>query len=454
MRPHTDQDTSSFFPVDPDLRVLERISPTADEPTSHKPRFSLLAKRQSFYFSLVSLAALPLIGIIALAAFRGDLTLLLATAALGITSISLGWSILRSWEKKMRFSVQKLVRKKFESIQRASLAEESPEETELYRTEIKRLESVLEKVRIGYEQQLDRLHAGQAKSQDEVSKLHLDMDRKLEEMRVAYLEFEDLRGEYRRLEEQHLLFQKETEKNLNQRDALAAEYQKTIAEQRSIIEKKQRYIEKLEIKVRDLMFEIRSLLQIEPVAAETHPPIELNEQVLKEYYLPNHQGNSRPVPKDQLGQLQHYIQKVEELTGVDHLGYLGGKSPRFLDMSFECYAVDKRRLFDRFKDETTGILFIYDFENKKFIFTNQFIKTLLGWSVEKFAKEFPKLVPMGYSAWKQTVASLYETPSQPRQHLKLAMYHKTGETVALEGYFGAIQKGPFARHIMGLMAPL
>ena len=88
------------------------------------------------------------------------------------------------------------------------------------------------------------------------------MDKKLEQMRLAYLEFEDLRQEYRCLEERLNNPNLRGKRNWD-KESLISEYQRTIAEQRAILEKKQRHIAQLEAKVRDQLFEIRSLLQLE-----------------------------------------------------------------------------------------------------------------------------------------------------------------------------------------------
>lgn len=319
--------------------------------------------------------------------------------------------------------------------------------------------SDLEKTKINYEHQIYLLQSSVAKSQEEIHQLNLEMDKKLEEMRLAYLEFEDLRQEYRRLEEEASLAQIESQKNSDHKDALINEYQRTISEQRMIIEKRQRYIAKLEGKIQDLMHEIRSLLE-EPSpksvpkdrslapghlkVSQTSPKTSFEGDAF-EPFLPS--GTSSNTSYDFSLQLHKHIEKAENLTGMDHLGYLGGKSPRFLDLSLDCYAVDRRRLFDSFKDESAGALFIYEPNEKKFLFINPSIKSMTGFTPEKFMKEYHRLVVKGYPEWVELISKLQVLKMSS---VKISIYHKTGEPKPIDCYLGMLFKGPFAHHVLGL----
>lgn len=327
------------------------------------------------------------------------------------------WYLLRLWEQKMQRSVTKLVKARLAQVPHSPVQQTDWDEA-----------------RRGYEHQIDLLQSSVAKSKDEVRTLHCEMDKKLEEMRLAYLEFEDLRKEYRRLEEEHAHVQAENQKELSHKEALILEYQRTTAEQRMIIEKKQRYIAKLEGKVRDLMYEIRSLLQLgEATISKT------SSEGIEEYLPPT---NAITTPYDLSLQLRRFIEKAENQTGM---GHLGGKTPRFLDSS-DSYAVDRRRLFDCFRDETGGIVYILSLTEKKFLFVNPHVKTVLGVSPEKFMKEFPSLVRSGYTEWKQALGHLSQEPQ-----VSLQMQTKTGESKELLCIMGMISKGPFANLTIGVL---
>jgi len=398
--------------------------------------------RKTIYLSLLCCLLIPLF--IVSRYGTGFITLFSISSA----SIS-GWLLLRIWEKKMQHSVTQILHSKMEKIQEPQPS--VPDNDVFYKQEIQRLVSELEKAQIGYEHQINLMQSSVAKSKNEVHQLNLEMDKKLEEVRVAYLEFEDLRKEYNRLEEEAVRQNEETQKNLKHKDSLLTEYQRTISEQRMIIEKKQRYIAKLEGKVRDLMYEIRSLLQLEttPPKGDEREGLGSSEQAMIDaFLLPS---SSPQTPYDFSMQLQKYIEKVENLTGVDHLGYVGGKSPRFLDLSLECYAIDRRRLFDIFKDETAGIMYIYSPSERKFLFVNQLVKSLIGWSPEKFMKEFSRLVPQGYLDWEEAVSKV---KAIKECSMRLAILNKSGQLQSFECYMGMISKGPFIQHVIGMFIPI
>lgn len=410
---------------------MEKEVEHPSQETQIKPPFSLT--RQTIYLLLLGCLFLPIM-IVSLYAVRAlGVEILFVALLSAIVGLSGGWYLLRTWEQKMQRTVSQLVKSRMQQFSSAP----PPNEVELLREE-------MEKTRLAYEHQIDLLQSSVAKSKDQVHQLNLEMGKKLEQMRVAYLEFEDLRKEYLRLEEEYAHSREETQKSLKQKEAVIAEYQKTMAEQRMIIEKKQRYIAKLEGKVRDLMYEIRSLLHLEELPAEGG---EGAEQSVIDDYLP---ATTQTTPYDFSVQLQRYVEKAENLTGADHLGYVGGKSPRFLDMSLDSYAIDRRRLFDSFRDETAGILFIYSLFEKKFLFVNQLVKTLMGWSTEKFMKEFPHLVTKGYPEW---VEALSKIKGMRESQCRLLILTKEGRQKQFECYMGIVSKGPFSNHVIGLLKP-
>ncbi len=402
--------------------------------------------RKTIYLSLLACLAVPLLVVASFGALTGSRAIFLIAFLAGTLAIGGGWFLLSLWERKMQRTVSQLVQMRLEGLPDRQSAISLGQSRE-YEVEIERLNDELEKSRIGYEHQISLMQSSVAKSKEEVYQLHLEMDKKLEEMRLAYLEFEDLRKEYRRLEEEAKGRFSEGQKTLEHREALITEYQKTMAEQRVIIEKKQHYITKLESKVRDQMFEIRSLLQLEaPVkvgGAFEEPMVEMPESELTLPLI-----HAPQTPYDFSIQLHRYIEKAEHLVGVDHLGYVGGKSPRFLDLSLEGYAVDKRRLFDSFKDETGGAVFIYALGEKKFIFVNPSVKALTGWSQEKFMKEFPRLTVRGYPEWEEALSKI---KTLKECSLRLSILNRSNQPRPFECYLGLIGKGPFTQHLIGIL---
>jgi len=330
----------------------------------------------------------------------------------------LGFLLLKYWERRMRRAVEALVEKKSRGAPIRNWDE----------------------IERNYQSQIDLLQTSLTESHSEVNELKLEMDRKLSEMHHAYLEFEDLRREYRRIDEEYQLFKKESEEKFEKRQAMLAEYQTTIFEQRGIIEKKQLYVSQLEGKVRDLMYEIRSLLQLDEPITDALPPIDmLNREEVEDYYL----GNQMPSFDVDL-QLSRYVDMAERFTGAEHLGYLNGKGPRFLDS--QSYAIDLRRLFDMLRDEATGIIFFYSMTEKKILFANNYVKTLLGYSSEKFASDFPLVVKAGYQIWREALERIESTKRMP-----LILLNRKGEELKLECQMKVITKGPFVGQVIGMI---
>lgn len=376
---------------------------------------------RTLYFSLLGCLFLPNLFIVAYAASSETSEMFLVAMVTALCSCSGGWFFLRLWEKKLRRSFS-------QNVPASSHKVLSESQINLYEGEIQHLLSELSTTKSAFEHQITLMQSSVAKSKEEVHRLYHERDRKLEEMRVAYLEFEDLRKEYCRLEEERAHTQKEAQKAVQHKDSLISEYQKTISEQRLIIEKKQRYIYRLEEKIQNLTHEIQGLLHLDSSQ---------NRELLSR------------IPYDHSIQLQNCIEKAENLTGVDHLGYLGGNSPRFLDLPLDCYALDRRRLFDCFKEESNGAVFIYSPTEKKFLFVHPLLKTWTGWGQEKFTKDFPHLVAGGYLEWKEAVT---KTKTMKKCHAKLILIDKVGQPKPLECYMALITKGPLTHHVIGIFS--
>jgi hypothetical protein len=395
--------------------------------------FSL--NRKTFYIGLLSSALLPHI----FSEPKWSTFILLSCG------IIMGGLLITIWEKKMQGSVAALVKIKCQT----TFGEQSSKALQ-YEAQIARLNAALEESRREYEHQIDLLQTSASKAKERVEELNIGMDRKLEEVRHAYLEYEDVRKEYRRLQDDLQKMQIESEEQLRNKETLLHEYQHTIQEQRTIIEKKQRYIFKLEEKVRDLMYEIRSLLQLENSSQVGHSAfIETPEQKeeLSKYYLPATPKNS-VATFDLSLQLQKYIETAENFTGAEHLGFVGGKAPRF---SYDGYAIDLRRLFDAYRDERGVIIFIYSQIEERLLFVNNHIKSVLEISPERFVKELQEIM-IGSREWQSTLASM--TSAKKEEKMLIACRSKQGQEIAMHSQMGLISKGPFVDHVIGLLVPV
>ncbi len=389
------------------------------EKTILKRKVSISLNQWHFYILVFACFIFPIFLTMCCVKNRGEVVLvaLLPSVLSGIG----GYYLLRSWERRFRMAVKGLVEQKCQQL------------NVIPSDQIENFRNEFERARVGYEHQIDLLHSSVQKSKEQVNELNLEMDKKLEQMRMAYLEFEDLRKEYTRLEEEYERYKGEIQNQLNHKDSLLSDYQHTISEQRAIIEKKQGYITKLEGKVRDLMYEIRSLLQIEDPLLEKIPMAKEEDHL---------NTSARQKPYDHSLQIARYLQMAEQSTGADHLG------GRFIDSSVNRYAIDLRPLFDHLREESSGLVFVYSQFESKLLFVNKAVKNLLGWCGEKFIKDFQELIVQGYPEWSLAIK---EISRDREKKLRLVVKTKSGEQKSLDCYMGVITKGPFANYIIGMM---
>lgn len=328
-------------------------------------------------------------------------------------------------------------------------AESHFEEVEAYKQEIGRLQQTIVGLQKGYEHRFNLQRVAACKHREKIDALSEQLNQRSDEAYHLSLQLEELKKALHTKKEEEIDLEKEMQEGLKRKEALLSDYHKTIIEQRGVIEKKQSYIAKLEEKVSDLMYEIRSLLQLEETRASSlasFPVVDDGEGALDEELL---KGSVSPF--DLAKQLQRYIHRIQNVTGVDHLGYLNGRSPRFLDASTHSYAVDLRPLFDLFQEEAAGIVFVYSRAEEKFLFINHFVKVVLGWSAEKMMKDFPELIEEGLSEWNQALSKL---PHLKEAQLKLTLRSKMGEEIFFQCAMGLVSQGPFTNHAIGLLAPL
>lgn len=304
--------------------------------------------------------------------------------------------------------------------------------------EIHQLNKEIRDLRRGYEHQIDLLQSSVAKSKQEVLTLHVEMDQKLDEVRHAYLEFEDLRREYARLEEEMRLLKQEHRREIGHKESIAVDYQKTIQEQRSVLQKRQHYIGKLEAKVKELMFEIRSLLQISDKETSTLPPLDLSDQEeLTAYYL-----GKKTVPLFDLEkQIEHLVNLAENFQGASQFAAMHGGSASFFDSEFTGFTIDLRRLFELYKEESKAIVCVCSPKEKKILYANPVVKSLLGWAPEKFASQTSSLLSAeGKELWEKVLKTTDERGGG-RTAFKVGT--KEGKEVALTCGVKRIEKGPF-----------
>lgn len=357
--------------------------------------------------------------------------------ALGVSG---AFFLLRQMERAMAMLLTKLLEAKIEKLQQRSQGDLEEENCLLK----KHMDSLTQ----SFERESEELAEEMRAQKEKIELLKGKIEEKTENIRQAYLEYEDLRREYERLEEGFERAKKQHAIEIEQKDTLQQEYQNTVVEQRAFIEKNKRYITKLESKVTDLTDEIKNLLQIEAIKNVVPEQKSVAFSPIEQLPLPE-KLNYSPFDLSQL--LQKYVRKAENFLGANHLGVKEGGRSRFLDISLDNFTLDLRRFFDYFRDETTGIIFFFSLADNKMLFANNFVKDLLGWSPEKFQKEFFSLLVTGASEWKK---SLSRIDRSKEEEFRVLLKSKQGEEKQFRCLLGLINTPPFNHHLMGIFSPI
>jgi hypothetical protein len=253
-------------------------------------------------------------------------------------------------------------------------------------------------------------------------------------------------------------FKSANEDELRRKTVLLSEYQETINQQRDVIKKKQDQILELESKVRDLNYEVKTLLQLAEIGNKTPTNSKNKEMVVGEtvqaYQVdmfedeePSFQMQNLMIktPEEASVQLKRCIDIAQKITGANRFG--NGNS-RFKDVPIDNRALDLRRLFDNLRSEHAGTVIVYSQKDDKLLFANNQMTNLLGWSPEKFIKNFPEIIAEGSQEWKKGVAEL---SSNTLSKVRMVMKTKSGQNLLVHCHLGAIPTGAFRNHVIGVL---
>jgi hypothetical protein len=409
---------------------------------------SFLFKKRSSFFSLLFLTttvpccAITLFSLFFLEGTQKSQLVLIGFACLLFCIGALKWIVSGLVVMVQREATSKIQKEHKEQESSAELTRQ--QEIACYREKMKEYETSFIEMQDAYDQKLKQQYK-------ELEELQLEMARKVEDVRQAYFEFEDVRKEMGRLEEELKRIRSESEEKLSRKETLLSDYQRTIYEQRQVIEKKQHYVSKLETRIRELMYEVRTLLQLEEAPSDPNVDLHVHDaKSLIDYYMPTHTTKQQLNTFDLTMQLERFLEHAEKFTGADHLGYRGGSEPRFADLSHSGYQIDLRRFFDTLKEESSAIIFFFSLQEARFLFVNNYVKTVLGYSPEKFMYKFAEIVESGYQQWEEAVRKLREKSSS---RVRLLMRTREGERLVFSCQMGMVSEGPFRGHIIGLLTP-
>lgn len=225
------------------------------------------------------------------------------------------------------------------------------------------------------------------------------------------------------------------------------------------LEQKEQEIEKLQIKVHDLSYEIKTLLQVTDFnsSKEAKQPRESVHLAAKSMQLefpdlieqpaaveaPNQIKTEREAHR----QLRRCIDIAQKMTGSQ---YLGNYHARFRDFSPDAYALDLRRLCESLRSEKSAAVYVYSQKERRLLFINNQVKTLLGWTAEQFIQDFLHILQTNPQEWN---TSLQQLASLNELQTHLAFKNKKGEQVVAHCRLGMIPTGIFRGNVIGVLYP-
>lgn len=230
------------------------------------------------------------------------------------------------------------------------------------------------------------------------------------------------------------------------------ELQESVASQKDISEKKQQQLLQLENKVGDLTGEIKTLLKL----AEAHhstdstdvPAIE-NTPVIPPINIEEHaeispSDYSTKTSAEASHQMKICLEIAQKIKGSQRFG---SQIYSFLDSPAEHFSLDLRRLCDRLRGESEIMVLFYAPQNHHLLFASNQIKSLTGWSPEKFVQNFHDLL-LNEQEWTQGINSL---AMRTDVHIPLQLKTKSGTVLSINACLGMIPTGIFRNHTMAVL---
>lgn len=296
-----------------------------------------------------------------------------------------------------------------------------------------------------WQQKYDQLQLELTKCQEDIQKILQEKEHSLKREEIAIQELETYRNA--------------VEEQLQHKERLLQESQHLGREQRSLIEKHQQQISILESKERDLHYELQTLLQLTSLDSSS-PGTSTNTNDSNNWTNPKktHDKMESRVSSGTLSnmftpaaakqQLQRCIDIATKMSGANYFGSSSHRSP---DFPVDNYTLDLRRLFDTLGDEHNYMLMVYSQKENKVLFANGQVKSILGWTPDKFVQSCPEIIQEGQDEWKSAVSRL---TISPEVQLQMSMKSKWGQDVPLQCHLGGIHTGLFRHHAIGVLYPL
>lgn len=251
-------------------------------------------------------------------------------------------------------------------------------------------------------------------------------------------EIEKLKNLQRAQEREYASLNEELHEQIDKKESILSEYRSTLKEQRKIIEKKQEEVNILQIRVNDLKYELNNVLKIKDVGEEEKEAIlesELSED------LEERSGLMDTIQD----KLDRYVKMAVKLSGAHHLN----QDVRYTGLTLGSLIIDQRRLYDRLQNEEQETLLVFSREENRLVFVNNHVKELLGWSPERFLKDFSLLIQKGHTQWDD---ALEDVKLDHQKSIRLLMKTRTGEDQLTHCILKEVPDGVFKGYVLGILS--
>ncbi len=257
-----------------------------------------------------------------------------------------------------------------------------------------------------------------------------------------------MKGDQQHQEREYAHLNGELQDKLDKKETILSEYRSTLKEQRKIIEKKQEENNILQIRVNDLRYELDTLLKLKSDSGEEKDfYLKEPEKVLAPKNEPRDKEQERSGLADSLQvKLDRYVKMAVRLNGAHHFT---NQNARYSELSLGSLILDQRRLFDRLQNENADTVLVYSREERNLVFINQQVRYLLGWSPERFIKDFTFLIQKGAIQWEE---ALEDVKLDDQKSIRLLMKTRSGRDILTHCYLKEIPSGVFQGYVLGILS--
>lgn len=280
---------------------------------------------------------------------------------------------------------------------------------------------------------------------DWVNKTTAELEELLKKEHRLESQVDQLKQDLSQKEKEFIQSNLDLQSQLDKKETILSEYRSTLQEQRKVIEKKQDDIHLLQNRVDDQKKELESLLKLKTKQTDQIISYSDIESQLEEINSPSFDEPTNLLDSIQ-DKLERYVKMAAKLNSSHHLM---NKKQMQLQLPLGSLMVDQRRLFDRLQNEESEIILVYSREDKKLLFINEQVKEVLGWTPERFIKDFSYLIQKDYLLWRR---ALEEIKTVDQKNFRLMMKAKSGKEVLTHCYLKEVPDGVFKGYVLGMLS--